>query len=89
MAEDHRHSRRIAVLIVRDLAAVSQIEEAPADAHSLHPKRGPKVLWGKGQTALIIRGHAHTRHPHFVLLIMNEYSQPGFGKISVHGNGMG
>lgn len=27
--------------------------------------------------------------PGSVLCNMNEYSQPGFGKISVHGNGMG
>ena len=26
---------------------------------------------------------------HFVLLVMNDYSQPGAGKISVHGNGVG
>jgi hypothetical protein len=35
------------------------------------------------------RRDANTRHPFFVLVGMNEYSQPGFGKISVHGDGMG
>ena len=35
------------------------------------------------------RRDAHTRHTFFVLVGMNEYSQPGFGKISVHGEGMG
>lgn len=34
-------------------------------------------------------GHAHTRPLFSVLSFMNEYSQPGFGKISVHGDGIG
>ncbi len=33
--------------------------------------------------------HAHSQHLPSVLVVMNEYSQPGFGKISVHGDGMG
>ena len=37
----------------------------------------------------IARRDAHIRRPRFVLQSMNEYSQPGFGKISVHGDGMG
>jgi len=28
-------------------------------------------------------------HLHFVLIVMNEYSQPRTGKITVHGNGLG
>jgi hypothetical protein len=32
---------------------------------------------------------ADAQHPRFVLPSMNEYSQPGFGKISTHGDGMG
>src|SRR5215211_8924276 len=33
--------------------------------------------------------HANIRHACSESEDMNEYSQPGFGKISVHGNGMG
>ncbi len=35
------------------------------------------------------KSDAHIWPPQFVLLSMNDYSQPGAGKISVHGNGVG
>jgi hypothetical protein len=47
-------------------------------------------LQPRGGVSIFLFSDAHNARPAFVLLIhMNEYSQPGFGKISVHGDGMG
>src|SRR2546430_10660294 len=88
MTKYHRGAGWITVFFKSDLTAVPQLNQSfvahflsqPAHAFQrLHCK--PAICSSK-----CIRD---IRHRPFVLLVMNDYSQPGAGKISVHANGVG
>lgn len=87
MAEQHRRSISIAVLIEGKMPAAIKCQQLHQQKETINTMS--KNLASEAVKEPITLPHAHTRHLPSVLLSMNENSQPGFGKISVHGEGMG
>ena len=75
MVEEHRLAGRIAVLVVGNMPAVLELHQCASHFHAPTLAQSPQAC---ARVASVLR-----------IICMNEYSQPGFGKISVHGDGMG
>ena len=83
MTKYHRHTARIAVLFERDDGAVLELDKIFTAHFGLSKRFRCKGAICSPNCCANISAWS------FVLLVMNDYSQEGAGKISLHGNGMG
>ena len=83
MAEKHRHAAGIAVLFKRKMTAAAKLKQFHFTTRLVR-----RNSFGIHKIDLTF-GTRQTLPSQFRIIYMNDYSQEGAGKISLHGNGMG